>query len=338
MGVSCYCVMRWQQLLLCTAQSDDRDQPACRRRCEQSQMQYSAIGRGWMVIGRGWSEGRAHLRLAGEHWSLATRLVSLLSVSLQQALSRSTGASTRLTLFPLAAEKAGPAWLIPRRAYHTRLINRPPIDVHQTADTSYLPSSTSHQHCYTAFKGLFAKHHRHRHTRALTSGASAGGKQSKAWAAAIPSLASVESGWALVLDGWAGRADKRHGLTHHHPPSEQTCLHHHPPPLLRHRHEPLHHRRRIANFSSPSPYSTTATRASGFASARRRLLQAPRQAARTPGTPPLCTQTSRYSTHKALSPSDPGTRPDPSRKEVLLRVFLQTSDSISGGVESHCAG
>jgi hypothetical protein len=48
------------------------------------------------------------------------------------------------------------------------------------------------------------------------------------------------------------------------------------------------------------------------------------------GHRPLCTRPARYSTHKASSPLDPATRPDPFRHETLLCVFLQTSDSISG--------
>lgn len=195
-------------------------------------VQYSAIDRGWLAIGRGWSERQGASKISwvesDECFRLATRFARSLAVCLF------------LTLLPLAAEKAGPAWLIlavltilccavlcatlPQPAHR---------DLPPATSTSYpAPPAISTVILHSkAFPTPVIKHHRQRrHPRALTSGASAGGKQSEAWAAAIPSLASVESGWALVLDGWAGRADKRHGLTTHSPPPSLGANFPPPPP------------------------------------------------------------------------------------------------------------
>lgn len=76
-------------------------------------MQYSAIDRGWLAIGRGWSERQGASKISWAERESASvsppvRSFAGLAVSLSQ---HRTGASTTLTLLPLA-EKAGPAWLI----------------------------------------------------------------------------------------------------------------------------------------------------------------------------------------------------------------------------------
>jgi hypothetical protein len=142
----------------------------------------------------------------------------------------------------------------------------------------------------------------------------------------------------------AGRNRVRayHSPPHHPPSDKQTLHHHHPPTHLPPPPPPSTSHCIIAQASLTSHIPTPLhllPPASGFVSAQPSPSASPTTRQRAPpGTPPFV-----YSTHPVLDTQSILTIPsrdlaDPYRHQSILRVFLQTSDSVSGGVDSPCAG